>query len=159
MKKLLASALLAGLLLGTTSPVFAAEGTTNQTINVTSSIAATYEVTIPSDLSINLTDAELSNNTGAVTLVNLTAAGSILVVPAITDLTLTGGTSLSNETLDTTLTDGADTPIDPSGFSLTNTEKVQNISVETDELSENNKPGAYTGSIIFNISYVEAVAE
>lgn len=44
MKKLLASALLAGLMLGTTTQVFAATGETTQNIPISSEIIATYQV-------------------------------------------------------------------------------------------------------------------
>lgn len=162
MKKLLSSALLAGLLLGTTAPVFAAEtdNSVSNTTTVNSDIAATYSVTIPAQLSIDLMSAEPNANaTGTVVLDELTAAGSVTVTADVQDLALTGGTSLANETLATTISAGTDAPAKSSVFSLTNDLATKDITVQTTELSKDNLPGAYTGSINFTFDYVAAAAE
>ena len=167
MKKIVATVLLSGLFLATTSPVFAetidgvpgtqATGTTP----VNSAISASYTVTIPESLSIDLMSEtpDTTNATGVVTLDSLTAAGSITVGATVDNLALTGGTGGANEILTTTIAAGADTPANTSEFSLTNALPTTNITVNTDELSENNLPGAYTGSINFTFDYLQAAAE
>lgn len=155
MKKILVSALLVGILLGTTSPVFAAEGKTTQSTVVSTDIAATYTVTIPATLALDLMSATpVTKVTGNVILENLTAAGSISVGAVVNNLTLTGGTGLANETLTTTIAAGAETPAASSAFSLTNGLPTKNITVGTTELTKENLPGAYTGSILFTFDYV-----
>jgi len=167
MKKILATILLSGLFLATTSPVFAetingvSGAQSNGTTPVDSAIAATYTVTIPATLSIDLMSEtpDTTNATGAVTLDDITAAGAITVGATVEDLTLTGGTGLTNETLTTTIAAGADTPANSSNFSLTDALPTTDITVNTAELSKNNLPGAYTGAINFTFDYAEATAE
>lgn len=163
MKKLLASALLAGLLLGTTAPVFAEEVGTKPitqvekegTTDLKSNIEANYLVNIPSELSIDLMNGEKTSTTGSVTLVSLTAAGSILVKPTVSNLELTTGShaNVPNETVITTLTNGAEISEELTDFQLV-PEQVQNIRVETTETSKENIAGSYEGSIKFVFEYV-----
>jgi hypothetical protein len=173
MKKILASALLAGLLLGSTSTVFAAEDnkevkfeaateTADQIItggpsstNVTSAIAASYTVTIPSALTLELNDNtyQFSSASGNVMLTKLSAAGNISVTADATPLTLTGDNSLANETLITTLTNGVSE--DSLGeFTLEDPDQSQTIKVGTSESSANNLPGEYSGTIDFTFKYL-----
>lgn len=158
MKKLLAGLFSAGLLLSTATTVFAAEGETTQTTDVSSEIAATYVVTIPAELSIDIMGGT-SNNTGVVTLDSLTALGAVSVNATVNDLALAGGTGLPNETLTTTIQADAETPAGTSAFSLTNSLPTKDITVETEELSQNNLPGQYNGTIDFIFDFVVASAE
>ena len=162
MKKLLAPELVAGLLLGTTSTVFAVEGDATKqstgTIPLESSISASYTVTIPGALTIDLmSETPYLNAASQVSLTELTAAGSVTVGATVTDLTLKEGSKLANETITTTLTN-SETSESLSSFTLTNTNPTQLVKIETTEESKNNKPGDYIGSINFTFDYVEADA-
>lgn len=165
LKKLISFAVLSGLLLGTTAPVFATEITaiegtdSSNSTPVTSEIAATYTVTVPEALSINLMGG-VSVDSGNVMLSNLTADGSVIVTATVEDLKLAGGTGLANETLTTTIVAAGTTIIDQtSTFSLTNSAATQGIQVVTAEESKNNLPGNYTGAINFTFDYEPAAAQ
>lgn len=168
MKKLLTSALLTGLLLGTTAPVFAEETTATEgkvdkeaSINVSSEIVASYSVTIPSTLNIELDEAsnEFSPSTGKVTLTNLSAAGQVKVVVTANDMTLPDGAGILNKTLTTEVSTDAGTSAKTTTFGLTNASKEKTIEVLTTETSDENLPGTYTGSINFTFDYEPAAAE
>ena len=167
MKKVLTSALLTGLLLGATSPVFAEETTATEGIdkqastNVSSEIVASYSVIIPSSLNIELDEAnnKFSSSVDQVTLTNLSAAGQVKVVVTANDMTLPDGAGVLNKTLTTEVLTDAGTSAKTTTFGLTNTSKEKTIEVITTEDSDENLPGTYTGSINFTFDYEPAAAE
>lgn len=166
MKKLLASALLAGIVLGTASPVFAATGaegtaTTGQS-DVTSVVSATYSVTIPEDSSIDIM-AGTKSTVKAVTISDLTTAGTVDVKATVTDLILAGDTTGDeNKRLSTTITvveDGETTLDQLSEFKLSNTTLTKDVTVTTDAETTNKFSGTYTGTIDFTFDYANPVNE
>ncbi|WP_144080638.1 hypothetical protein [Carnobacterium inhibens] len=151
---------MAGLMLGTTTQVFAATGETTQNIPISSEIIATYQVTIPAVPSFELTDT-VNSVSNTITLDNLTAAGAVSVEASVSDLVLVGTeqeTALSNQRLTTTIAADAETPVKTSSFSLTNDDPTKSIEIATTEERKNNKPGKYTGTINFKLNYNEAAA-
>jgi hypothetical protein len=161
MKKIVASVLLAGLFLGTASPVFAVEtitqetneGTNEGTTTLNSNVDANYSITIPSELTINLMSDSQVSDEGAIKLDTLTAAGTISVSPEVTDMTLGGKTTNVpvNETLPITLTDTL-TPDSLDVISL-NLGESQAIQVETNKTSQEVIAGTYEGNIVFSFTY------
>lgn len=163
MKKLLASVLLAGLMLGTTTQVFAATGTEGTTTTgkteVTSTISATYSVTIPADSAIDLT-GDNKSMTGDVVIAGLNTAGTVNVTATVTNLTLNGeATSDPKKQLPTTITvDGDSDPSDQSSaFKLSNGTPLENITVATDADSKDKFSGLYTGAVNFTFDYANPV--
>lgn len=168
MKKLLASALLAGLMLGTTTQVFAAgeiEGTdtTGQT-KVESTITATYSVTIPPDSTIDIMNGDKIMST-SVAITELTTAGTVNVTASVTDLTLNGEeTTDSQKKLPTTIKVIGDLDTEStklSKFKLSNDTSSQPFEVATIADSKEKFSGVYSGSINFTFDYAnpEALAE
>lgn len=165
MKKLLASALLVGLLLGTTSPVFAEDPVLNtfgtdatdetpdggSSTEFTSTVVASYSVTIPSNLSIDLNGEDHESSSGDVTLDKLTAAGSVDVTVNSTEMTLAIETPSENQKITTKVTDGT---TELNEFTLENVQEPKNIEIIADEISALNLPGIYTGNINFTFEYV-----
>lgn len=157
MKKIISSVLLAGLFLGGVSPVFAESGESTQHTDLSSTIAATYEVSIPADLSIDLTSEEQDNATGTVELNSLTAAGEVTVAAVVQDLTT--GSGLTNETLVTKIAVGDEGATTSSNFSLDNGSLTKEITVSTTDSSKDKLPGEYTGAINFTFDYAKATAQ
>lgn len=165
MKKLLASALLAGLLLGTTSPVFAVEGgkegidTTGET-PVTSTISASYLVTIPEASTIDLMDG-VKTMSSSVSISELTTAGTVNVTASVTNLTLNGEpTSDDKKTLPTTITVDGDSDLSSeqsSAFQLSNDTSSQPFTVATIADSKDKFSGDYSGSINFTFDYANPI--
>ncbi|MER2002467.1 MAG: hypothetical protein ABS862_07580 [Carnobacterium inhibens] len=163
MKKLLASALLAGLMLGTTTQVFAATGgegtTTTGTTEVTSTIVATYSVTIPANSAIDLT-GDNKSMTGKVEIADLNTAGTVDVTATVTNLTLNGeATNDPQKQLSTTIAvDGDSDPSDQlSVFKLSNDDSLKTITVATDADSKDKFSGLYTGAVNFTFDYANPV--
>ena len=164
MKKLLASALLAGLMLGTTTQVFAATGaegtTTTGTTEVTSTITATYSVTIPADSAIDLT-GDSKSMTGKVEIADLNTAGTVDVTATVTNLTLNGEqTTDPKKQLPTTIAVEGDTnPSEQSSaFKLSNGTTFETITVATDADSKDKFSGLYTGAVNFTFDYANPEA-
>lgn len=164
MKKLLASALLSGLLVGTTSTVFAInqdedDEVSQDTTIITTIITTQYEVTIPAEIEIDLMDQDnrYETNIAPVTLTNLTSAGLVSVVPNASNMTLLDGESPvtnpnSNQEIEIYLNDGS-LGSELGNFDLSLEAPEQSIGIETSEESEDNLPGSYSGSITFTVTY------
>lgn len=159
MKKLLA-ALLAGLMLGTTTQVFAVEGDGEQEMKVSSSIVATYSVTIPADSTIDLT-GDNKSITGQVEIAGLNTAGTVNVTATVTNLTLNGeATSDPKKQLPTTITIG-DSDLSSgqsSAFKLSNGTPLESITVATDADSKDKFSGSYEGAVNFTFDYANPEA-
>lgn len=159
MKKLLASALLAGLMLGTTTQVFAVEGDGEQEMKVSSSIVATYSISIPPNSTIDLTSGTKSI-TESVEIAGLNTAGTVDVTATVTNLTLNGeATNDPQKQLSTTIAvDGDSDPSDQlSVFKLSNDDSLKTITVATDADSKDKFSGLYTGAVNFTFDYANPV--
>jgi hypothetical protein len=157
MKKLVVSALLVGLLLGTTAPVFAATGRSTIGTNVNGTISANYVVSIPTTTTVDLTDDSLSTNNTTIKLDSLTAAGSILVTPILPMLTLSTSenvTLFDNEKVGIELRDRSAEALTSFNLQGPTSEKI--IKVVPTEESKDKIAGTYTGNITFTLDYVPA---
>lgn len=160
MKKLLASALLAGLMLGTTTQVFAVEGDGEQEMKVSSSIVATYSISIPPNSTIDLTSGTKSI-TESVEIAGLNTAGTVNVTATVTNLTLNGeATTDPQKQLPTTITVEGDTnpPEQSSAFKLSFVTPSKDITVATDADSKTKFSGSYEGAVNFTFDYANPEA-
>lgn len=155
MKKLLLSALLTGLFLGTTSPVFAASGvfqdTTAGKTSTSSELATSYTITVPEKMTLNLLDsAEGMKDSKDIVLTELNTAGSVSVTATATSLEIVPEEGIANKTINVSL-DVQDVP-----FSLSNSDKTKAIELSTTEDSKEKIAGTYTGFINYAFKFEEA---
>lgn len=166
MKKLLASALLAGLMLGTTTQVFAAEDQKTQT-PVTSTFSNEFLITIPPSLTIELVENEAKDGysfvgeTSPITLNKLNSIGQVNITATTENLKRIDAPNPEDQSniLNTQIKTGENSAVPantPLLFSLSNAEgnKSENITIQTFDKSTDKHVGTYEGNVIFNFEYV-----